>query len=105
MGLDHRAPAGLAGRRLPADAFPVLPLRSDWPADRDRALVAEWVNWVAPFLLTLPGIDDRLRGRLEREASNHPQLTDSLWRLFPKVLDPDRMRRVRVEAKLLRANA
>jgi hypothetical protein len=80
-------------------------LRTDWSADRDRALVADWVDWMAPFLLTLPRIDDELRGRLEREASKPPFLTDSLWRLFPRVLNPDRLNRVRFEAKPLRASA
>ncbi len=104
LGLDHRAPEGLAGRHLPADAFPGLPLRTLWPEDADCALVGEWVDWVAPYLLTLPGIQDGLREHLEQQAARTPLLVDALWRLFPRVLDRDLLSRARVEARLLRAN-
>lgn len=105
VGLDYRAPNGLSGRRLPAGAFPRLPLRTDWSEEIDRDLVSDWLDWIAPYLLTLPEIDDRLRGRLEQEAVQEPKLVDDLWPLYPRVLDRDLMTRARVEARLLRATS
>ena len=105
LGLGHRSPEGLAGRRLPPKVFGDLPLQTDWQQDRDRRLAADWIDWIAPYLLTLPGIDDRRRERLERQAVRDPLLVDALWRLYPKVLNPGLLRRARVEAQLRRANA
>jgi hypothetical protein len=105
-GLAHGAPEGLAGRALPANAFPKLPLRTDWPDEEDGRLVADYIDWLAPYLLTLPALDLALRRRLEaRAAASDALLVDGLWRLFPSVLDREALNRARVEAKLRRANA
>lgn len=105
LGLEHRAPDGLVGRRLSVESFPELPLRTHWLEDGDCGLAADWVDWIAPYLLTLPGIDDGLRRRLEREAVREPLLVDALSPLYPRVLDRDLLSQARVEARLLRANS
>lgn len=104
-GLPDAPPPELAGRRLPAADFPVLPLRTEWPQREDRELVADYVDWLAPYLLTLSGLDEALRARLERAAQRHAVLVDALWRLYPQILDPEVINRARVEARLRRANA
>jgi hypothetical protein len=104
-GLVEGAPAGLAGRRLPMEAFPVLPLRPDWPEAADATLVGEYLDWLAPYLLTLPGLSPDLRARFERAAGREALLVDALWRLYPEVLHEDFVNRARVEARLRRASA
>lgn len=104
-GLSPDVPAALAGRRLPPESFPVLPLRTEWADAGDRALVAEYVDWLAPYLLTLPALPDDLRARLEHAALRYALLVDALWRLYPTVLDEDLLNRARVEARLRRANS
>lgn len=104
-GLADGAPPELAGRRLTTAEFPALPLRTDWPQDEDRELVADYVDWLAPYLLTLRGLDQGLRARLEQAAQRHALLVDALWRLYPRILDPEVINRARVEARLRRANA
>jgi hypothetical protein len=104
-GLPDGAPPELAGRRLPAADFPVLPLRTDWPRAEDRELVEDYVDWVAPYLLTLTGLGEALRARLEQAAQHHALLVDALWRLYPRIIDPELINRARVEARLRRANA
>lgn len=104
-GLDQGAPPGFGGRRLPREAFPVLTLRTDWPDRSARRLVAEYVSWLAPYLLALPGLPDDLRLRLERDAADYPLRVDALWRLYPQILDPDLLKRIRIEARLRRASA
>ncbi len=105
VGLDAGAPEGLAGRRLTAGDFPPLTLRSDWPQAHDAALVADYLAWLAPYLLTLPGLDDDTRRGLEASAVRHALAVDDLWRLYPRVLDPGLVTQARVEARLRRANA
>jgi hypothetical protein len=103
-GLELGAPEGLAGRGVPGDWFPALPVRTDWPRENDRRLVGDYVDWLSPYLLTLPTLDVETRRRLEGQAARHTLLVDALWRLYPSVLDPHLLKRVRVEAKLRRGN-
>ena len=103
--IGRQGPERLLGRRLPHTAFPALPLRTDWPDDRMRALVADYIQWLSPYLLTLPYLDDGLRAELERSASAYALAVSRLWRLYPRVLDAGFVRRARVEARLRRAHA
>jgi len=80
-GLDQGAPRGFGGRQLAREAFPVLTLRTDWPDLRARDVVAEYVSWLAPYLLALPGLSGDLRLRLERDAADYPLRVDALLRL------------------------
>jgi hypothetical protein len=68
------------------------------PADCD--LVGDYLDWSAPFLLMLPGIDDCTRDRLEHAARARALEVDALHRLYPKVLDIGLLKSVRVEARL-----
>jgi len=77
-----------AKRRLTAESFPLLLLRGEWPQPADIGLVRDYLDWCAPFLLILPGIDDRTRNRLEHAARTRALEVDDLYRLYPKVLNP-----------------
>jgi len=105
LGLAHGAPCELEGRRLPLDDLPPLTLRTEWPEESARRLVAEYVAWMAPYLLTLPGLPDDLRRTLEPQAARYALAVDALWRLYPRVLDADLIKRARVEARLRYAGA
>jgi hypothetical protein len=105
LGLEHGVPPGLAGRRLPLDALPPETLRRQWPRESDSTLVSEYIQWLASYLLTLPTLADALRGRLEYAAARHALALDGLWRLYPRILDPDLIKRARVEARLRHADA
>lgn len=90
-------------RRLTAESFPPLLLREQWPRSADRDLVRDYLNWSAPFLLTLPGIDDRTRNRLELAARARALEVDVRYRLYPKVLNPGLLKSIRVEARIRQA--
>lgn len=96
-------PAGDVG--LGCAAFPLLGLRADWPEPGTSALFADYVDWLAPHLLTLPGLDDGLRARLEQAAAADALAVADRWRLYPRVLDAGLVTRARVEARLRRAAA
>ncbi len=105
IGLEAGAPPGLAGRALPQAAFPLLTLRTEWPDDRDAGLVADYIAWLSPYLLTLQNLPDETRRSLEKKAVRHALVVDDLWRLYPRVLDPGLVAQARVEAKLRRSHA
>jgi len=103
QGLAHRVPAALVGRELPAEQFPELPWRTDWPSDRDAALMADYVAWSAPRLLTLHGLGDQIRAALEVAARRQAEAVDGLYPLYPRILDRGLIDAARVEARLRRA--
>jgi hypothetical protein len=104
-GLPHRTPAALAGRSLPAEQFPELPWRTDWASERDAALMADYVAWSAPRLLTLHGLTDATRAALESAARRQAEAVDALFPLYPRILDRGLIDAARVEARLRRAAA
>jgi hypothetical protein len=93
-----------AGQRLPVAGLPPLTIRTDWPGEREAGLVADYIDWLSPYLLTLPGLSEDTRRRLEASAVRHALVVDDLWRLYPQVLDPGLVAQARVEARLRRAN-
>jgi hypothetical protein len=89
-----------ATHRLSAESFPSLLLREACPQPADRDLVRDYLNWCAPFLLMLPGIDDRTRDRLEHAARPRALEVDAFYRLYPKILNTGLLKSIRVEARL-----
>ncbi len=93
--------AGWVGRRLPATAFPATLLApGGWPDALQQRLVAEFTDWLAPLLLTLPGLPRGERGRLERCAVRRPLLLFACRRLIPEIVQPDLVEPALVEAQL-----
>jgi hypothetical protein len=105
LGLDHRADPSLRGRRLTRSDLPPLTIRTQWEEGFARGLVDEYLAWLAPYLLTLPGLPDPVRRDLEVKAVRHALLVENLWRLYPRVLDPELIKRARIEARLRRSAA
>ena len=102
-GLAHSVPSPFAERRLSAGAFPERLVRETWPAPRDAALVAEYLAWLAPQMLTLQGLSDATRARVEHDACAQAAALDALYPLYPRVLDHSLVDAARVEARLRRA--
>lgn len=96
--------AGLAGRRLPADRFPVWMLAEPTGDSAEdalhRRLLEDYRDWLAPSLLQLADMDPSDRARLERQARRDAAQVCRLYRLYPRVVDPDFITAARVEAML-----
>jgi hypothetical protein len=95
-----------AGARDPAavaSTLPGLPLRERWPTAEASELAGDYLDWCAPFLLTLPGLSDNQRDRFEHAAKARALAVEDQHRLYPKVLNPDLLRAIRVEARMRRA--
>jgi len=83
--------------------LPPLPLREDWPDPDSAALVRDYLDWCAPWLLALPDLPDPLRDRLEHAARARPALVEAQHRLYFKILSPGLLQTIRVEARLRQA--
>jgi len=88
---------------LDAALFPVLLLREDWASRADRELVADYLHWIAPALLTLQHLQDADRRRLEPMLSAQSASIEHHWRLFPKVIDPGVVNAARTINRLQRS--
>ena len=90
------ADAGLT----PDSGFPAFGLREDGPDPEQQARVQRFVDWAAPALLTLPYLSEAQRARLESRLSGQAVSVEYHWRLYPKVLDSNRLTAARVQASL-----
>ena len=106
MAADSETTSGEGGnRRLAAEKFPPLLLREEWPQPPDRDLVRDYLDWCAPFLLTLPALDEQQRSQLEYAAKANALQVDALCRLYPNVVNLDLLKSIRVEARMRRAGS
>ncbi|MFP5507239.1 MAG: hypothetical protein ACLGH6_13670, partial [Gammaproteobacteria bacterium] len=92
--------SAIMGRTLAAGEFPPLLLGTAWAAPRERALIEEFLDWQAPWLLQLQHLSRDARARLEQLAARRPGEVAKCHRLYPEVIDADRLTAARVEAQL-----
>lgn len=91
---------GADGERLPATAFPRLLLTTAWPDQRLCLLAESFIAWWAPALLQLQHLDDSERADLERSAVRRAPVVERLFRLYPKIIDQQLLRVIRVQARM-----
>jgi hypothetical protein len=88
------------GEHFPAEAFPQLLLKDEWIDDNQHKLVADFIEWQAPWLLQL-NLKPKLRSQLEKAAWRRPVETSRVYRLFPDILDRAGLTATRVKARFL----
>lgn len=88
------------GRTIDSAEFPVFGIREDWADEQERALVARYIEWIAPSLLTLPYLRDEQRARLESSLLAQAPSIEYHWRLYPKVLDEGKIAAARVASRM-----
>ncbi|HHB13333.1 MAG TPA: hypothetical protein ENK62_09060 [Chromatiales bacterium] len=90
----------LEGRTLSPGAFPALLVSQRWAERAARDAVESLVQWQAPWLLSLEGLDEPTRRRLERAAVHRPLTLHAVRRLYPAVIQEGLLKRALVEAEL-----
>lgn len=88
----------------PAEHFPRLMLKTDWPDATHRRLAESFIEWWAPALLQLHHLVDSERSALERSAAKRAEATARLFRLYPKMIDEGVIRVARVQARMQRSH-
>ena len=76
-------------------------LLENWQTAEDSGLVADYLAWLAPWLLQLNNYDDDTRQAIERQAWRRPLLCAKQYHLFAKVLDEKQLKVARVQARLM----
>lgn len=90
----------IVGRTLAAGEFPLLLLGTAWANAEEQMLLNDFLAWQAPWLLQLQHLGRDLRARLEQLASQRAGEVAKCHRLYPEVIDADRITAARVEARL-----
>lgn len=96
-------PGGLESRTLPSAAFPPLGLADLGHDEPHCRLVADFLAWQAPWLLTLGHLDRATRARLEVQARAQALAVQAHHRLYPELAEEGTIRAALVEA-VLRGN-
>jgi hypothetical protein len=82
------------------DEFPAFGIREDWPDREKQQRVQRYIDWAAPAFLTLPYLNDAQRTRLESSLSDQAVSIEYHWRLYPKILDKNKLIAARVKSGL-----
>ncbi len=93
----------LIGRRLIADDFPELLVREAGDDQLATTMMMEYIEWLAPRLLTLLGLKPATRRYLEDLAFKQALEVSKYYRLYPEVFDEKGLNAVLVEAQLRHA--
>lgn len=94
----------LGGRWLATEAFPELLIHEVGDTDLNTAIMADYIGWLAPRLLTLLSLQPATRKRLETLAFKQALEVEKYYRLYPEVFDETRLNAALVEAQLRRSS-
>lgn len=90
----------MIGRTLAAGEFPYLLLSTEWATENERALLQDFLDWQAPWLLQLQHLNREQRNRLEQVATRRAGEVAKCYQLYPDVVDAERITAARVEAQI-----
>lgn len=91
-------------QKYPANAFPDLLIRENWPEKPLKPAMKNYIARLAPLLLTLP-LADSTRSELEVIAcQQNALLVADLHRVYPASINSTLIEQARVEAKLRRSS-
>ncbi len=91
----------LENRVLHNDCFPELLIKEQgWESDRERQLVFDYHDWLAPYLLTHDSLSAATRDRLEHAACKRAQQLYELRHIIPCILNKETVEVAMVAGKL-----
>lgn len=67
----------------------------------EQSAIADYHAHLAPLLLACAGLDDAMRADLECAAFENPSACERGFRLWPRVMDAERLQATRVAARLM----
>ncbi len=90
--------------RMDAAAFPTFLLTEDWPEDWQVKLASDYIEWIAPSLLTLQQMGLHERERMENSLNVQAVSIEHHWHLYPEILDENCLSAARVQYRLQKVN-
>jgi hypothetical protein len=91
------------GNEYEAGYLPAYLLSLDWPEETEARLAGEYIQWIAPSLLTLQTLDTPERQYLEKVLYRQALSIEYHWRLFPSIIDETMVKASRVQARIQEA--
>ena len=82
------------------DEFPSFLISDNWQDEGDSSMVNEYIEWIAPSLLTLQNISDVERIRLENSLNVQAVSVEHHWHLYPEMVDETKLTAARVQCRL-----
>ena len=82
------------------DEFPSFLISDNWPDEGDSSMVNEYIEWIAPSLLTLQNLSDVERNRLENSLNVQAVSVEHHWHLYPEMFDETKLTAARVQCRL-----
>jgi hypothetical protein len=89
---------------LPANALPPFLLTEDWPEPKQVRLAREFIDWIAPSLLTLQHLSGSERERLEKSLNIQAVSVEHHWHLYPELMNEKYLKAARVQCRLQQGN-
>jgi hypothetical protein len=80
--------------------FPTFLISDNWQNEGDSSLVNEYIEWIAPSLLTLQNLTDVERIRLENCLNVQAVSVEHHWHLYPELVDETKLTAARVQCRL-----
>jgi hypothetical protein len=95
----------LEGRELENDYFPEFFIPEVIQSDIDDFIFEDYLDFLAPYLLTLPTLTVEQRTRFEQEATRQALCVERLYRLYPDIQQQKYINSARIEARLRQSSA
>jgi hypothetical protein len=89
---------------LRQNEIPLLGITQHWQSDGEQQLVDDYIQWLAPKLLTWSNLDSKTRAELEIAAQQQPLLVDRFYPLYPTVIDKTLLKKILVEAAIRKSS-
>ena len=80
--------------------FPSFLISDNWPDEENSSMVNEYIEWIAPSLLTLQNLSDVERNRLENSLNVQAVSVEHHWHLYPEMVDETKLTAARVQCRL-----
>jgi hypothetical protein len=91
------------GVHLDAVDFPRFLINQHWQDPALAQRVEYYIDWIAPSLLTLQGLSDGERHRLEQALHIQAISVEHHWHLYPRVVDEKYLKSARIQSRLQQA--
>jgi hypothetical protein len=95
----------LEGREMDNSNFPEFFIPEVIQTDIDNFIFEDYLNFLAPYLLTLPTLTIEQRSRFEQEAARQALCVERLHHLYPDIQQQKYINSARIEARLRNAHA
>ncbi|MCW8956124.1 MAG: hypothetical protein OQL09_04515 [Gammaproteobacteria bacterium] len=89
---------------MPASEFPPYLLTEHWPDAEQSKLVENYINWIAPSLLTLQNLNRQQRQQLEKNLNVQAISIEHHRKLYQEIIDEKYINSALVQCRLQKAN-